>query len=371
MRGGDKTNNLNITTMKKVLLAIVICTLCVSCHRNTYNINGTYTAPDGTDIYLINLDNKDTISVTAVKDNRFLFKGKLHQPIYAYIGQGRERIYHILEPGTVTADIDNRTGGGTPMVETYLRFHRRFYGYDAQRNNERKVLTAEKETISLNEFNQRWEAINDKYRVLQGQLTDSLVSINKDNLVGALALDDMAFRDTTLFMRLYNEMSPQMQTFSLLRSDAENIRLQSRTAPGKMFTDYLIKGGNPDGSDVRLSDYVGKGKYILLDHWASWCGPCKAEMPYLKKTWTDFAGDRFDIVSVAVNDKREQTLQALRQLDMPWHQILDAQNIPSTLYNIKGIPHLILFAPDGTILRRDLRGEQIYTAISQILSEEK
>lgn len=357
--------------MKKIILPILISVFCASCSKDIYRVNGTYKTADDTEIYLINLDSKDTIGITTVKDNQFSFKGKLSEPVYAYIGQGRVRVSYILEPGVASIDLDERIGHGTPLADAYNKFHRRFYSYDALRNNERKVLTAEKETISLNEFNQRWEAINDKYRVLQGQLTDSLVSINKDNLVGALALDDMAFRDTTLFMRLYNEMSPRMQTFSLLRSDAENIRLQSRTAPGKMFTDYLIKGGNPDGSDVRLSDYVGKGKYILLDHWASWCGPCKAEMPYLKKTWTDFAGDRFDIVSVAVNDKREQTLQVLKQLDMPWHQILDAQNIPSTLYNIKGIPHLILFAPDGTILRRDLRGEQIYTAISQILSEEK
>lgn len=357
--------------MKKIILPILVSVFCTSCSKDIYRVNGTYKTADDTEIYLINLDSKDTIGITTVKDNRFSFKGKLSEPVYAYIGQGRVRVSYILEPGVASIDLDERIGHGTPLADAYNKFHRRFYSYDALRNNERKVLTVEKETISLNEFNQRWEAINDKYRILQGQLTDSLVSINKDNLVGALALDDMAFRDTTLFMRLYNEMSPRMQTFSLLRSDAENIRLQSRTAPGKMFTDYLIKGGNPDGSDVRLSDYVGKGKYILLDHWASWCGPCKAEMPYLKKTWTDFAGDRFDIVSVAVNDKREQTLQALRQLDMPWHQILDAQNIPSTLYNIKGIPHLILFAPDGTILRRDLRGEQIYTAISQILSEEK
>jgi len=161
-----------------------------------------------------------------------------------------------------------------------------------------------------------------------------------------------------------------MQAVKFLRKDAENIRLQSRTAPGKMFTDYLIKGGNLDGTDVRLSDYVGKGKYILLDHWASWCGPCKAEMPYIKKTWETFAGEQFDVVSIALNDKRENTLKALKQLDMPWHQIVDAQDIPSKLYNILAIPRIILFAPDGTILKNGLRGEQIYTTVSEILKGE-
>nr|MCR5744178.1 TlpA family protein disulfide reductase [Bacteroidales bacterium] len=156
--------------------------------------------------------------------------------------------------------------------------------------------------------------------------------------------------------------------FYLVRKAYDAIELQNQTAPGRMFTDYTVVGGNPDGTDVKLSDYVGQGKYILLDHWASWCGPCKAEMPYIKKTWEAFAGDRFDVVSVAVSDKRDDTVAALARLDMPWHQILDAQKIPSALYGVNAIPHLILFAPDGTILKRGLRGDQIYETVSEILS---
>ena len=135
-----------------------------------------------------------------------------------------------------------------------------------------------------------------------------------------------------------------------------------------MFTDYTVVGGSPDGSDVKLSDYVGRGKYILLDHWASWCGPCKAEMPYIKKTWEAFAGDRFDVVSIAVSDKRADTEAALAKLDMPWRQILDAQKIPQKIYGVSAIPHLILFAPDGTILKRGLRGEEIYAAVEEALA---
>lgn len=357
--------------MKKLFLPLLLCILYASCNKDTFTISGRYTAPDGTPLYLVNLNKKDTLSTTKVRNHQFTFKGKLSQPIYAYIGKDRVRVSYILEPGRASVDLDERKGNGTPLTDAYNRFHKRFYAFDALRREDRKTLTEMKDSLTPEEFNRRWEAINDKYRRQQGLLTDSIVRLNTDNLLGALALDDMAFRDTSLFMRLYKEMTPEMQAFALLHSDAENIRLQSRTAPGKMFTDYLIKGGNPDGSDVRLSDYVGKGKYILLDHWASWCGPCKAEMPYLKKTWEAFAGDRFDIVSIAVNDKREQTLKSLQQLDMPWHQILDAQNIPSSLYNIKGIPHLILFAPDGTIIKRGLRGEQIYATIQQLLKQPK
>lgn len=356
-------------TMKKEFLMLCLGAMCVSCTQKAYEINGTFSASDNTEVFLINLLNNDTISSTTVNNNQFSFKGEMDEPFFAYVGKSPERVGLILEPGITQVDLNERTYQGTPMAEAYTAFHTRFYSYDALRNDERKALTAIKESLSLSEFNQRWQELDDKYRKLQGQLTDSIVRQNPDNLLGAMALDDLALRDTALFMQLYKGMSPKMQTVKFIYKDAENIQLQSRTAPGKMFTDYLIKGGNLDGSDVRLSDYVGKGKYILLDHWASWCGPCKAEIPIIRKTWKDFAGEKFDVVSIAVNDKREDTLEALSQLDMPWNQIVDAQKIPTELYNILAIPRLILFAPDGTILKNGIRGEQIYTTVSEVLAQ--
>jgi thiol-disulfide isomerase/thioredoxin len=253
------------------------------------------------------------------------------------VGREKTRVHLILEPGTVTADIDERICSGTPMVDDYMAFHERFYGYKRDQREEKAALA------------------------------DSVVMANRDNLVGALALEDLSYVDTARFMALHAQVSDKVRDFSLVKKACDAIELQQRTAPGRMFTDYTIIGGNPDGTDVKLSDYVGRGKYILLDHWASWCGPCKAEMPYIKKTWAAFAGDRFDVVSIAVSDKRTDTEAALSQLDMPWHQILDAQKIPAERYGISAIPHLILFAPDGTILQRGLRGEDIYAAVEEAL----
>ena len=327
-----------IHIMKRFFILLFVLSLMVACTDRQYRIDGIYTVEDGTPVWLIDSSAKDTLGTTEVKDGRFTFEGKLDEPFYAYVGRGKERVHVILEPGVVTADIDERTVSGTPMVDDYMAFHRRFYGY-------RRDQRAEK-----------------------AALADSVVLANRDNLVGALALEDLAYVDTTRFLALHAQVTDRVRDFYLVRSAFEAIQVQNRTAVGQPFTDYLVSGGNPDGSDVKLSDYVGRGKYILLDHWASWCGPCKAEMPYIKKTWEAFHGDRFDVVSIAVSDKREETEKALSKLDMPWHQILDAQRIPLELYGVSAIPHLILFAPDGTILQRGLRGEQIYETVAGILS---
>lgn len=325
--------------MKRILFWLVLTAALVSCGKTAYTIDGIFTTDDGTEVYLIDLDRGDTLAVTSVQNGRFSFTGDVKEPCFVYVGREKTRVSFILEPGVVTADIDERTTGGTPMVDAYNAFHKRFYAYKRDQRAEKAALT------------------------------DSVVKANPDNLLGAVALEDLAHADTSAFLALYRQtVTDRVRDFYLVRKAYDAIELQNQTAPGRMFTDYTVVGGNPDGTDVKLSDYVGQGKYILLDHWASWCGPCKAEMPYIKKTWEAFAGDRFDVVSVAVSDKRDDTVAALAKLDMPWHQILDAQKIPGALYGVNAIPHLILFAPDGTILKRGLRGDQIYETVSEILS---
>ena len=323
--------------MKRILFFLALSAVLLSCGRNAYTIDGIFTTDDGTEVYLIDMDRADTLARTEVRDGRFSFTGNVEEPFYAYVGCGRTRVHTILEPGTFTADIDERVTSGAPMEDAYMAFHRQFYQYKREQRAEKAALA------------------------------DSVVRANPDNLVGALALEDLAHVDTSLFMALYPRMSGKMRDFYLVKNAFQSIELQNRTAPGRMFTDFTVIGGNPDGTDVKLSDYVGRGKYILLDHWASWCGPCKAEMPLIKKTWEAFAGKRFDVVSIAVSDKRADTEAALSKLDMPWNQILEGGSFPKDLYGITTIPHLILFAPDGVILKRGMRGEEIYASVEAAL----
>lgn len=136
---------------------------------------------------------------------------------------------------------------------------------------------------------------------------------------------------------------------------------------GEFFTDFTVT--QPDSTQVNLSDYVGKGKYILVDFWASWCGPCRREIPNIKNVYEQYAGEDFDVLSVAVWDKPEDTAAAAAELEVNWNQIVDAQKIPTDIYGIEGIPHIILFGPDGTIIKRNLRGEAIEGTVAQYVSK--
>ena len=162
---------------------------------------------------------------------------------------------------------------------------------------------------------------------------------------------------------------------------ADRINSTKATAVGSKFVDFTVdhvasvdKDGNPVYEKRSLSDYVGKGKVVLVDFWSPWCPPCKEEIPNIKKVWEKYHGDDFDVLSVAVWEESRgmswrNTIDTAAFFGMNWQLLNNGHSEPTELYGITGIPTLILFDKDGTILQRGeaLRGASMEPTVAAAL----
>ena len=177
---------------------------------------------------------------------------------------------------------------------------------------------------------------------------------------------------------IIEKMTPEMLENESVKSLKAGLDARIATAEGQPFVDFTVNSvvgqtrsipPQPIYGEVKLSDYVGKGKYILLDFWSPWCGPCRREMPNIKAVYDKYHGENFDVVSIAVWEREpvEVTIETAAKLDMTWNQINNGGREPAALYGVDGIPHIILFGPDGTILKRGFHGAEIEETVSEYL----
>ena len=230
------------------------------------------------------------------------------------------------------------------------------------------------------EFQTAVEQIMDQYKaeeIGEEEAESALVTLcsetikkNPDDSVALMALQE------SYYMMEDDELSATLETLGKAFQENESVQkmrksieARKNTAEGCMFTDFTIvqDENDPENTTVKFSDFVGQGKYILVDFWASWCGPCKREIPNIAAVYDKYKGDNFDVLSVAVWDKPEDTAKAAEEHGVIWNQITNAQRIPTDIYGIDGIPHIMLVGPDGTIVKRNLRGDDIEAAVKEAL----
>lgn len=362
--------------MKNLFAILSIALLAVSCSSGKkYIVEGT--APESLNnqlVYLFDIDVEKNIDSTLVTEGKFRFEGTASTvALYSITDVTHQfNMLFIPEAGSTTVNLEERSFVSTTPLNTEMeKINTEFNELNQSAKKDFDELTEEfKETPELlqqkqNEFiNSFSEKLETFFKGYFDKNTNN--SVGKYAYIlwvnnGQLPLDKQE--------ELITQMGEELKQTKMIQTQLENIEKSKATAAGSMFTDFTIENGNLDGTPASLSDYVGKGKYVLVDFWASWCGPCIREFPTLREVYQQHKGDKFELLGVAVWDKRDDTTKAIDQHEIAWPVIIDAQKIPTDIYNIGGIPEIILFGPDGTIIARGLRGEELKAKVAEELAK--
>ena len=355
--------------MKKISFILMAAAFVCSCASNStdnksYVITGKFDNFKSDSVWLVDQDDEVLAAVPST-DGSFEFRGEIDNPGIRIILKEREPeeetglCAFILEPGNLT-------------MSTVLDS---FY-----------VMTGTKSNEGFSQFMTDNNKITAKIRETNGTATDELIAMiegrqekiktdllnNLDNFYGLFCLERLADPDDPESTRIFlDRFSQSVKKTDGWKKMSESVDKQLNFGVGKPYLDFTQN--DADGNPVTASKVMAdsKNKYVLIDFWASWCGPCMSELPYLKDAYNRFSSKGFEILGVSLDQDRDSWLNAVKDNDMNWIHVSDLKywsNEVAQLYNIHSIPaNFLVDCQTGIIVEKGLRGAALVQKLTDLL----
>lgn len=357
--------------MKKILFIFSLVLLLAACSskegagKYTITVNFPDASFNGKVAALTSYDTGDTVQQAKIDQQKAIFEGEVEDSYYSRLVVDGKRLGFVVEAGELTIDWDKHEVKGGVLNDRIAELEKNLTAM----GDEFEKLSA-KEGVTEEELAAKAADLEAK----EGDAFFKLYEANKENGIGPWAYYNYLMCKGFNVAQLDSALATvpagykEMKRFKKAVSDAQQVE---KTAEGKMFTDFTVQGD--DGKTYKLSDYVGKGQVTLVDFWASWCGPCRRAIPDIKSLYEKYNGKGMSFLGVAVWDEPADTRGAIEELQIPWPVIVGNQKLeePTNLYGIMGIPHIIVFGPDGTILSRGLDGKELIAKVDEIMAQKK
>ena len=363
--------------MNKGLCLLAAITILTACNNGKqYTISGNIEdAQDGSIVYLLTVQNQKYIKrdSTVIKEGTFTFHGRQDTAIICHLScnrgdKGNTAIDFFLENGNIQVNLsaNNRSVTGTPNNNIYQGICNQINNLDNQISDIYEDMTQ----TSLNEM-QRQNIIQ-RMKEAEDEKTEILQASIKQNITTPVGIhllkQNYYYLDVNMLDTLITQIPDFYENDNAIVKIKENVIKMKATDVGMPFTDFEMP--NPDGKLVKLSDYAGKGKVILVDFWASWCGPCRREMPNLINAYKRFKNRNFEIVGVSLDRNSDAWKEGIKKLKLTWPQMSDLKFWDcegAQLYAVNSIPHTVLIDGNGIIIARGLHGDELQDKLEEIL----
>ena len=351
--------------MKRTLAFAASLLLLGACSSDGYTIRGKIAGLDNPYVYLLRYTGEvEVIDSAKVTKGDFVFKGKAEQPEVVYLSTDKQQpfVHFFLENGRISVDGALSAPADIAVLGTPSN--------DIQRAFDEQIAALEEEFAKAGNDMQR-----DSLRKEYSKLMSDAVEMNRDNIYGV----------TTFLNNAYAFLSPEevMEQIALFPAEWQQRReltelreateRKLRVSAGHPYIDIAAK--NADGGEVSLKSVVEnrRNKYVLLDFWASWCGPCRWAIPDVKQIYKRYPQDRLSVISISFDQKKTDWETAMKEEAMPWTQLWtgnrDQVTAAQRAYNISGIPRLMLIAPDGKIVFSGNDANALRVAVEECLGK--
>ncbi len=346
---------------------------------STYTITGKLDGLDTGWVYLMNRQAGEKMDSSKISNGLFSFSGKAPVPAFCYLGivnQGQKefRLGFFAENGQIS--IAGKKDSVADAVVTGSASQQEYKNFIAGRKSiDKKGELLDKLYDSVQQKNNKHmmdsiEKVYENFEKEQQAYAAAYAKSHPSSYVAAFEiLENYSFNpDPKELEPVYNSLDTSIQTSYYGKKIRETLESAKKTAIGSIAPEFSQE--NADGKPITLSSF--KGKYTLVDFWASWCGPCRAENPNVVKAYSKFHPKGFEILGVSLDSKKDKWLEAVKKDGLNWTQVSDLkgwQNSVADTYGVRAIPMNYLLDKDGKIIGKSLRGDELEQKLEEAFKQ--
>ena len=372
-------NKVRVGIVPVVFASMMLASL-TACQSNTYKINGSVEGlSDGDTLYITrDMETGHPSDTLIVSDGKFTASGAADSTMLCMIYSARNNEINapfFVEPGNITIHLSKKPGGstvgGTKINKQWQELNDSVMaiGKDINRIAEH-IYSNNLPEVEQQQGMRQMEQLNERFISCVVRIAER----NIDNEFGYFLLtyypDEIIAPATR--KRLIEQLPAEMRQRPAIQQIEKDLAAAAQTAEGTTLSDFSQP--TPAGDELSVMSEVGQHQLTILDFWASWCGPCRQEMPEMLKLYADYKDRGLGIIGISLDNERDAWLTAINKLGLPWPQMSDLkgwENAAAQMFHITSIPHTIVVDQRGRILQRGLRSQQLRQFVEEQLGKKQ